>query len=109
MPATEQTPEIKNDLTILNLSSSLYPKNYYKKCDWKTIPKYYQIGTVMDDPHDFYSRLTKKQRKQTICEQILADKDFKSHFDKKYREMKDKQQNLDKAKFRRRHKKKKTN
>ncbi|CAK9289755.1 unnamed protein product [Gordionus sp. m RMFG-2023] len=44
MPATEQTPEIKNDLTILNLSSSLYPKNYYKKCDWKTIPKYYQVN-----------------------------------------------------------------
>ena len=35
-----------------------------------------QIGTVMDSPADFYhSRVPKKQRKQTIVEELLADAD----------------------------------
>ena len=41
---------------------------------YQTIPKNFSMGTVVDDAKDFYSdRLTKKQRRNTIAEQIMTD------------------------------------
>lgn len=37
-------------------------------------PKYFQMGTVVDNPQDFYGgRLPNSQRKGTLTEQLLAD------------------------------------
>lgn len=38
----------------------------------------FQVGTVVDNPVDFYSsRIPKKQRKRTIVEELLADAEFR--------------------------------
>jgi hypothetical protein len=37
-----------------------------------------QVGTIVDNPADFYhSRIPKKQRKKTIVEELLADSEFR--------------------------------
>lgn len=46
MPATEVTDEVKNDLEILQMRSVLDPKHFYKKNDFKVLPKYFQVFTI---------------------------------------------------------------
>lgn len=42
--------------------------------DVTKFPKYFQMGTVVDNPQDFYGgRLPNSQRKGTLTEQLLAD------------------------------------
>ena len=39
-----------------------------------------QMGTVVDEGTDFYSsRLTKKQRKQTLVEELMADANIRQY------------------------------
>ncbi|KAJ7980473.1 rRNA-processing protein fcf2-like [Quillaja saponaria] len=76
MPAPTVTPELQRDLKLLKLRGAVDPKRHYKKGDSKskTLPKYFQVGTVMESPLDFFSgRLTKKERKQTLADELLSD------------------------------------
>ncbi|NXP32239.1 TDIF2 protein, partial [Leiothrix lutea] len=88
MKAPEITSELKNDLQVLKMRASLDPKHFYKKNDRDGLPKYFQVGTVVDSPIDFYhSRIPKKQRKRTIVEELLADSEFRRYNKKKYQEI----------------------
>ncbi|NXQ14825.1 TDIF2 protein, partial [Peucedramus taeniatus] len=88
MKAPEITSELKNDLKVLKMRASLDPKHFYKKNDRVGLPKYFQVGTVVDSPIDFYhSRIPKKQRKRTIVEELLADSEFRRYNKKKYQEI----------------------
>ncbi|CAJ0846299.1 4108_t:CDS:2 [Entrophospora sp. SA101] len=75
MPKPEITPEIKNDLQVLKLRNVLDPKRFYKKDNSKKFPKYFQ------GPTEFYSsRLPRKERKQTIVDELLADDQAKKYY-----------------------------
>uniref|UniRef100_A0A8C1ZP87 Deoxynucleotidyltransferase terminal-interacting protein 2-like n=2 Tax=Cyprinus carpio TaxID=7962 RepID=A0A8C1ZP87_CYPCA len=88
MKAPELTEELKNDLKALKMRSAMDPKRFYKKNDREGPPKYFQVGTVVDNPVDFYSsRIPKKQRKRTMVEELLADAEFRSYNKKKYQEI----------------------
>ncbi|OXB57935.1 hypothetical protein ASZ78_003921 [Callipepla squamata] len=88
MKAPEITSELKNDLKVLKMRASLDPKHFYKKNDRDGLPKYFQVGTVVDSPIDFYhSRIPKKQRKKTIVEELLADSEFRRYNKRKYQEI----------------------
>lgn len=88
MRAPELTPEIKRDLQILKMRSVLDPKHFYKKNDLKVLPKYFQMGKIMDSPVDYYSsRLTKKERKKTIVDELMADAQFAKYNKRKYKEI----------------------
>lgn len=88
LPATEMTEEIKHDLEVLQMRSVIDPKHFYKKNDLKVLPKYFQIGKVMDSPIDFHSdRLTKKERKKTLVDELLADAEFSRYNKRKYNEI----------------------
>ncbi|XP_016367146.1 deoxynucleotidyltransferase terminal-interacting protein 2-like isoform X2 [Sinocyclocheilus rhinocerous] len=88
MRAPELTEELKNDLKALKMRSAMDPKRFYKKNDREGPPKYFQVGTVVDNPIDFYSsRIPKKQRKRTMVEELLADAEFRSYNKKKYQEI----------------------
>ncbi|NXD06852.1 TDIF2 protein, partial [Nothocercus nigrocapillus] len=88
MKAPEITSELKNDLRVLKMRASLDPKHFYKKNDREGLPKYFQVGTVVDSPVDFYhSRIPKKQRKRTIVEELLADSEFRRYNKRKYQEI----------------------
>lgn len=88
MPAPEMTPEIKHDLQVIQMRSVLDPKRFYKKNDLKVLPKYFQIGKVVDSPLDYYSgRLSKKERKKTIVDELMADAEFSKFNKRKYKEI----------------------
>ncbi|XP_074523839.1 deoxynucleotidyltransferase terminal-interacting protein 2 isoform X2 [Halichoeres trimaculatus] len=85
MKAPEITSELKGDLQVLRMRGSTDPKRFYKKNDRDGFPKYFQIGTVVDNPVDFYhSRIPKKERKRTMVEELLADAEFRHNNKKKY-------------------------
>lgn len=95
MPAPELTPEVRRDLQVIRMRSVLDPKHFYKKNDLKTIPKYFQIGKVMDSHLDYYSgRITKKERKRTIVDELMADAEFSKFNKRKYKEIIDEKKKL---------------
>ncbi|XP_063973266.1 deoxynucleotidyltransferase terminal-interacting protein 2 [Diachasmimorpha longicaudata] len=95
LPATEMTDEIKHDLEIIQMRSVLNPKQFYKKNDIKTLPKFFQIGKVVDTPLDFYhGRLTKKERKRTIVDELMADAEFAKYNKRKYKEIVDEKRKM---------------
>uniref|UniRef100_G3SUM4 Deoxynucleotidyltransferase terminal interacting protein 2 n=1 Tax=Loxodonta africana TaxID=9785 RepID=G3SUM4_LOXAF len=106
MKAPELTDELKNDLKALKMRASMDPKRFYKKNDRDGFPKYFQIGTIVDNPADFYhSRIPKKERKRTIVEELLADSEFRRYNRKKYSEiMAEKAANAAGKKFRKKKK-----
>ncbi|XP_005385062.1 PREDICTED: deoxynucleotidyltransferase terminal-interacting protein 2 [Chinchilla lanigera] len=106
MKAPELTDELKNDLKALKMRASMDPKRFYKKNDRDGFPKYFQIGTIVDNPADFYhSRIPKKQRKRTIVEELLADSEFRRYNRRKYLEiMSEKAANAAGKKFRKKKK-----
>ncbi|XP_073675491.1 deoxynucleotidyltransferase terminal-interacting protein 2 isoform X2 [Garra rufa] len=88
MRAPELTEELKNDLKALKMRGAMDPKHFYKKNDREGFPKYFQVGTVVDSPEDFYSsRIPKKERKRTIVEELLADAEFRNFNKRKYQEI----------------------
>uniref|UniRef100_A0A8D8QN03 Deoxynucleotidyltransferase terminal-interacting protein 2 n=1 Tax=Cacopsylla melanoneura TaxID=428564 RepID=A0A8D8QN03_9HEMI len=86
LPAPELTQQRKNDLEVLKMRSVLDTKHFYKKNDLKVLPKYFQIGQVIESPADFYhSRIPKKERKKTLVDELLADAEFKNKCKRKYK------------------------
>ncbi|KAJ3694799.1 hypothetical protein LUZ60_000176 [Juncus effusus] len=88
MPAPTVTPELKTELEILKLRSVIDPKRHLKKGSDKSNPKYFQVGTVIEGTSEFYSgRLTKKERKSTIADELLSDPSFKAYKKRKVKEI----------------------
>ncbi|KAJ8408460.1 hypothetical protein AAFF_G00258740 [Aldrovandia affinis] len=88
MKAPELTEELTNDLKVLKMRAAMDPKRFYKKNDRDGFPKYFQVGTVVDSPVDFYhSRVPKKQRKRTMVEELLADAEFRNYNKKKFKQI----------------------
>uniref|UniRef100_A0A0B7BPQ8 Fcf2 pre-rRNA processing C-terminal domain-containing protein n=1 Tax=Arion vulgaris TaxID=1028688 RepID=A0A0B7BPQ8_9EUPU len=91
MKAPDVDSKLKNDMDLIRMRSVLDPKRFYKHQDRKALPKYFQMGTVVDEGTDFYSsRLTKKQRKQTLVEELMADANVRQYNKKKYAELQQK-------------------
>lgn len=90
MPAPVMTPELKKDLQLLKLRDVMDPKRHYKKGDFKSkaLPKYFQVGTVVETAADFYSgRLTKKERKTTLADELLSDPSLRQYRKRKVKEI----------------------
>ncbi|XP_066480452.1 deoxynucleotidyltransferase terminal-interacting protein 2 [Tiliqua scincoides] len=88
MKAPEMTEELKNDLQALKMRAAMDPKRFYKKNDRKGLPKYFQVGTIVDSPVDFYhARIPKKERKKNIVEELLADSEFRRYNKRKYQDI----------------------
>lgn len=100
MPATEITPEVERDLKILKLRRVLDPKRFYKKDDSllggkkkiKGTMQFFQVGTIMDSPTDYYNRLTRKERKKTIVEELMEDRTKRQYFKSKFMEQQKKKE-----------------
>ncbi|KAJ1698805.1 hypothetical protein LUZ63_007317 [Rhynchospora breviuscula] len=90
MPAPTITPELKADLEILKLRSVIDPKQHFKKAagNSKALPKYFQVGTVIEPVSEYFSgRLTKKERKPTLADELLSDPAFKAYKKRKIGEI----------------------
>ncbi|CAL5338039.1 unnamed protein product [Camellia sinensis] len=72
------------------LRSVIDPKRHYKKGDSKsrTVPMYFQVGTVIESASDFFTgRLTKKERKATLADELLSDHTLGEYRKRKVREI----------------------
>ena len=49
----------------------------------KKLPKYFQIGTVVDGAQDYYSE-GRAKKKTTMVDDLLADASFRQYHKKKY-------------------------
>ncbi|XP_050437158.1 deoxynucleotidyltransferase terminal-interacting protein 2 [Adelges cooleyi] len=86
LPATKITDSVRHDLDLIRMRSALDTKRFYKKNETEAYPKYFQIGTVIDSPFECKSgRLTNKQRKKTMVDELLADAEFKQTTKKRYK------------------------
>ncbi|KAJ3309335.1 hypothetical protein HDV04_006224 [Boothiomyces sp. JEL0838] len=87
MTSTPLTDEVKRDLHIIKNRAALDPKRHYKRDTVKTIPKFFQMGTVVGDSTDYRDRLTRKERKQTIVEELLNDTKTRDYMKRKVMEV----------------------
>ncbi|KAI1109975.1 Fcf2-domain-containing protein [Nemania sp. NC0429] len=88
LPATDLTPELRRDLQLLKMRDVLDPKRHYKKDTTRAIPEFSQVGTVIPGPTDYFSaRMTKKERKRTLLEDVLQTEDATRRFKNKYGEI----------------------
>ncbi|KAJ1735207.1 rrna-processing protein fcf2 [Coemansia biformis] len=89
MKAPTMTPELRNDLRVLQLRNVLDPKRFYKKSTTqKVLPKYFESGTIIEGPTEFYSsRLSKKERRVNLVDEVLADKKSRDYLKRKIGEI----------------------
>ncbi|WVZ73830.1 hypothetical protein U9M48_022093 [Paspalum notatum var. saurae] len=89
MPAPTITPELKKDLQILQLRHVMDPKRHFKRAGKsKALPMYFQVGTVVEPASEFFTgRLTKRERKTTLVDEVLSDQYLKSYRMRKVREI----------------------
>lgn len=88
MPATEVTDELRQDLEIIQMRSVLNPIHFYKKNDLKTLPKYFQVGTVLPSPLDkYHDRGERVSKKKSLVDELLADAEFQQYNKRKYNEV----------------------
>ena len=73
MRAPTLTTELKRDLLVVKMRNVLDPKRFYRSSDdGKGLPKYFQMGTLVEGATD-QNKLTRKQRKGTMVEELLSD------------------------------------
>ena len=83
------TPELKRDLQLLKMRGVLDPKRHYKKDDVKSLaPEFFQIGTVIEGPSEYFSsRLSNRERKTTLTKELLENERSTGRFKSKYRDI----------------------
>ncbi|SCU78196.1 LAFA_0A05424g1_1 [Lachancea sp. 'fantastica'] len=87
LPKPELTRELKRDLLLINHRAALDPKRHYKKDKWQ-VPERFSVGTIVEDKSEFYSsRMTKRERKGTTLESLMASDDTNKYFKRKYGEV----------------------
>lgn len=90
LPRTDLTPQLKQDLRLLEMRPVLDPHRHYKNMGKAKIPAFSQVGTVLEGPTEFYSaRLNKRDRKQTFVGEIMAGEQDNGRFKRKYAEVQD--------------------
>lgn len=72
----ERTLDVEEKLALdgLRLRETLDPSRFYKNKATEQISNDFQIGTVVEHPIDYYaSRATRKERKQTLIDELIDD------------------------------------
>lgn len=90
LPRTNLTPELKRDLQLLRMRSVLDPKRHYKKdnSNKNFVPEFSQVGTIIEGPTEYFSaRLSNKERKRTLVEEVLEGEKNSQRFKSKYRDI----------------------
>ena len=77
---------LKRDLKVIKMRNYLDPKRFYKKPD--KMRRILHVGTVIEGPSEYRSgRLTKKERKSTILEEVMHDAKLKDYSKRKFMEI----------------------
>jgi hypothetical protein len=86
MKPSLMTDDLKTDLAVIRNRTYLDPKRFYKSADKNH--KIVQVGTVIEGASEFYSsRLTKKERRSNLTEELMADPAASEYTKKKFKKM----------------------
>ena len=86
MPSGKLTPENKMHFLMLKYRHMIYRDYKPTKMKDDYIPQYFQMGTIIEGPTEFYSdRLTKKQRHKTWANEYLSNPTTKAWLEEKTR------------------------
>ena len=78
------THQLKTDLSLIRNRNYLDPKKFYKSAD-SFDGKILQVGTVIEGSSEYYSsRMTKKERRLNITEELMADDSVRQYAKRKY-------------------------
>lgn len=87
MTPSPMTASLKTDLCVLRNRGYLDPKKFYKSSD-NFAGKVLQVGTVIEGSAEFYSsRLTKRERRVNLTEEVMADAGVAGYAKRKYRDI----------------------
>ena len=64
---------------VLKLRGILDPARHYRKHAIESTPKFFQVGTVQGSSVDYYNDLTRKQKKQSLVEELMADRETRKY------------------------------
>ncbi|KAG8951740.1 hypothetical protein FRC04_005761 [Tulasnella sp. 424] len=95
-PRPHELPELYKQVEALRLRRAMDPKMHAKadpaeKKGIKGLPKFFAIGKVIDTPTPFKTRstanLTRKERKDTLVDELVADSNARSFAKRKFSEI----------------------
>jgi hypothetical protein len=87
MAPTPMTQQLKTDLSIIRNRGYLDPRKFYKSAD-DFDGKVLQVGTVIEGSAEFYSsRLTNRERRANLTEEVMADAGVAGYAKRKYRDI----------------------
>ena len=81
----EMDESLARDVKMIQMRNFLDPKRFYKAPDKPGTVLH--IGTVIEGPAEYSHRLTRKERRQTVTDEILADAEVKAYTRRKYDEI----------------------
>jgi hypothetical protein len=81
MNPTPLSAQLAKDLHIIQNRHVLDPKRHYKKMD--KIGKVFQMGTVVATKEEHRNRLTRKEKGNTIVEELLENNEIKTYLKRK--------------------------
>jgi len=86
MAPSAMTEDLKKDLAMIRNRTYLDPKRFYKNTD--KFGSVVQVGTVIEGAAEFYSsRLTKKERRQNLTEELMSDPKTVAYTKNKFQNM----------------------
>lgn len=107
MKTPTMTPEIERDLRMIRLRRWADPKHHFTRDDYVgkkgELPKVFQLGTVVSGVGE--RSLTRKNRKQSITAEFLADDATRKYAKRVFDEIQTKRTSGGKNAYKRRHKK----
>ncbi len=100
MPVRELDEETKAEIRAIQLRSFVNPKKFFKKNELTKFPKYFQVGTVVEGPTDAQDRrLKRRERKQNVAEELLAEDERIQYSRGKFKEIQAEREALSKKKL----------
>ena len=105
MKKQDVNPDLQSDLAILQLRKFLNPKSFFKSSENKNLPKYFQVGTIVEGGDDFVGGRLKKKEKRTNLIDLFLKEDGDLKFSRKkfleiQKEKQKKSRNRKNSKFR---------
>lgn len=84
LPATQVNQDIRNAYTVLQNRAQLTESGHFIRTEKSNkLPKYFQIGTVIDNDPNSYENLSKKQKSRTLTDQFYVQAKSSSGYNKK--------------------------
>ncbi|KAG5680827.1 hypothetical protein PVAND_010309 [Polypedilum vanderplanki] len=98
MKAPEMNEGLKNELEILQMRSALDPKHFYKRSEMKTLPKYFEMGKIIESSVEYHNSKNIRKRNKTLVDELMEDAEFQKLNKKKFKEaeMQDKKEQISK-------------